>query len=161
MMGSLKEIILALSKSHLPIQVLVVTGANRRLKKKIQRIQSKVNFPLRVLGYTRQIDELMEVSDLLISKPGGLTTAEALAKEIPLGILDSLAGQERRNKELLLEKEIAFELRSEEAMICLIKNFMEGSFDWNHWRSRVRELARPKAAQEIAQTIIELIKNRT
>jgi len=158
MMGSLKEVILVLNKSHLPIQVLVVTGANRRLRKKIQRIQSKVNFPLKVLGYTRQIDELMEVSDLLISKPGGLTTAEALAKEIPLGILDSLAGQERRNKELLLEKEIAFELRSKKAMICLIKNFVEGDFDWENWRRRVRDLARPKAAQEIAQTIIELIK---
>ncbi len=160
-MGSLKKNVLALDKSHLPIQVLVVTGANRRLKKKIQRIQSKVIFPLKVLGYTRQIDELMEVSDLLISKPGGLTTTEALAKEIPLGIFDSLAGQERRNKELLLKKEIAFELKSEEAMICLIKNFVEGDFDWENWRSRVRDLARPKAAQEIAQTIIELIKNRT
>lgn len=160
-MGSLKEIVLALDKSHLPIQVLVVTGANRRLRKKIRRIQSKVDFPLKVLGYTRQIDELMEVSDLLISKPGGLTTAEALTKEIPLGILDSLAGQEKRNKDLLLEKGIAFELRSKEAMISLIKNFMEGSFDWDHWRIRVRDLARPKAAEEIAQTIMKLIENRT
>lgn len=157
-MGSLKKSVLALNKSHLPIQVLVVTGANRRLGKKIRRIQSKVDFPLKVLGYTRKIDELMEISDLLISKPGGLTTAEALTKEIPLGILDSLAGQERKNKGLLLEKGIAFELRSKEAMICLIKNFMEGSFDWENWRSRVRNLARPKAAQEIAQTVIELIK---
>ena len=103
----------------------------------------------------------MEVSDLLISKPGGLTTAEALTKEIPLGILDSLAGQEKRNKDLLLEKGIAFELRSKEAMIYLIKNFMEGSFDWDHRRSRVRDLARPKAAQEIAQTVIKLIEDRT
>lgn len=158
--GSLKEIVLALDKSHLPIQVLVVTGANRRLRKKIRRTQSKVDFPLKVLGYTRQIDELMEISDLLISKPGGLTTAEALAKEIPLGILDSLAGQERRNKDLLLEKGIAFEVRDKEAMISLIKNFVEGDFDWEIWRSRVKDLARPKAAQEIAQTVMKLIENR-
>jgi len=158
--GSLREIVLSLDSSHLPIQLLVVTGANRRLKRKFQRIQSRVSLPLKVLGYTRQVDELMEVSDLLISKPGGLTTAEALAKELPLAIVDSLAGQERRNKELLLEKEIAFELNSREAMISLVRNFIENSFNSENWRKKVRKLARPGAAQEIAQTVIELVKNR-
>lgn len=158
--GSLREIVLALDNSHLPIQLLVVTGANRRLKKKFQGIQSRVSLPLKVLGYTRQVDELMEVSDLLISKPGGLTTAEALVKELPLGIVDSLAGQERRNKELLLEKEIAFELNGREAIICLIRNFIDNSFDLEKWRKRARKLAHPRAAQEIAQTVIELVKNR-
>lgn len=157
--GSLRKIILALDKSHLPVQLLVVTGTNRRLRKKIQKIQSKVNFPLRVLGYTRQIDELMEISDLLLSKPGGLTTAEALAKEIPLVILDSQGGPERRNKEFFLEKKIASELKSKKEMVRLIRNFMK-SFDWEGWRSRVKDIARPKAAQEIAQTVIKLIKEK-
>lgn len=158
--GSPKEIILALDKSHLPVQLLVVTGTNRRLRKKIQKIQAKVNFPLKALGYTKQIDELMEVSHLLISKPGGLTTAEALAKEIPLGIFDSLAGQERRNKKFLLEKEIAFELKSKGDIVRLVRNLMEHSFDMENWRNRVKDLARPKAAEEITQTVMELIKNR-
>lgn len=159
--GSLREIVLNLDSSRLPIQLLVVTGANRRLKRKFQRIQSRVSLPLKVLGYTRQVDELMEVSDLLISKPGGLTTAEALVKELPLAIVDSLAGQERRNKELLLKKEIAFELNSKEDMIYLIKNFIDNSFDLESWRRRARELAHPGAAQKIAQTVMKLVKTRT
>lgn len=158
--GSSIKIIVSLDKSNLPIQLLVATGTNRRLKKKIQKIQSKVNFPLTVLGYTKQVDELMEVSDLLISKPGGLTTAEALAKEIPVGILDSQGGPERRNKELLLEKEIAFELNSGEDIIYLIRNLMDNSFDLDSWRKRVRKLARPGAAEKIAQTVMELIDKR-
>jgi len=155
--GSLGKIILTLDTSNLPIQLLVVTGTNRRLRKKIEKIQSKVNFPLTVLGYTRQVDELMEVSDLLISKPGGLTTAEALAKEIPLGILDSQGGPERRNKELLLEKEIAFELNSREDIIYLIRNLMDSSFDLENWRKRARKLAHPEAAEKITQTVMELM----
>jgi processive 1,2-diacylglycerol beta-glucosyltransferase len=102
----------------------------------------------------------MEVSDLLISKPGGLTTAEALVKELPLGIVDSLAGQERRNKQLLLRKEIAFELNSREAIIRLISNLKDNSFDLESWRKRARKLACPRAAEKIAQTVIELVKNR-
>jgi len=159
--GSLRKIILTLDKSNLPIQILVVTGTNRRLRKKIQKIQSKVNFPLTVLGYTRQIDELMEISDLLISKPGGLTTAEALAKEIPMGILDSQGGPERRNEEFLLEKEIAFELNSREDIIYLIRNLMDSSFDLENWRKRARKLAHPEAAEKITQTVMESLDTRS
>ena len=153
--GSLREIIFSLDSSKLPLQLLVVTGANRRLRKELEGIRSKITLPLRVFGYTRQVDELMEVSDLLISKPGGLTTAEALVKELPLGIVDSLAGQERRNKQLLLREKIAFELNSREAIIRLIKNLMDNSFDLESWRKRVRKLAYPGAAEKIAQTVME------
>ncbi len=159
--GSLREIVFSLDSSGLPLQLLVVTGANRRLRKELDGIRTKINLPLKLFGYTRQVDELMEVSDLLISKPGGLTTAEALVKELPLGIVDSLAGQERRNKQLLLRKEIAFELNSREAIIRLINNFINSSFDLESWRKRARKLAYPRAAERIAQTIMEsLDKNR-
>ncbi|TKJ47650.1 hypothetical protein CEE34_02540 [Candidatus Aerophobetes bacterium Ae_b3a] len=153
--GSLREIVFSLDSSNLPLQLLVVTGANRRLRKELEGIRTKISLPLRLFGYTRQVDELMEVSDLLISKPGGLTTAEALVKELPLGIVDSLAGQERRNKQLLLRKEIAFELNSREAIIRLINNLKDNSFDLESWRKRARKLACPRAAEKIAQTVME------
>ncbi len=153
--GSLQEIVFSLDSSNLPLQLLVVTGANRRLRKELERIRSKISLPLKIFGYTRQVDELMEISDLLISKPGGLTTAEALVKELPLGIVNSLAGQERRNKQLLLRKKIAFELNSREAIVRLINDLMGNSFDLESWRKRVRKLAYPRAAEEIAQTVME------
>ena len=159
-MGSLKKIVLTLNSLQLPIQLLVVTGTNRRLKRKFQKMQHKLRFPLKILGYTRHISELMEISDLLISKPGGLTVAEALVKKLPLGIVNSLAGQERRNRELLLKKRIAFELKSKEDIIGLIHKILNGSFDLRSWRERVKELARPEAAQDIAQKIIHLIEKR-
>lgn len=159
-MGSLEEIVLTLNNLRLPIQLLVVTGTNRHLKRKFEKMQPKLSFPLKILGYTRHISELMEASDLLISKPGGLTVAEALAKHLPLGIVNSLAGQERRNRELLLKKGIAFELKDKESIIDLIHKFSNDSFDLKSWRQRVKDLARPKAALDIAQKIMYLIEEK-
>ena len=159
-MGSLKEIVVTLDSSHLPIQLLVVTGINRRLRRKLRALESDLNLPLKVLGYIKQIDELMEISDLLISKPGGLTTAEALVKKLPLGIVDSLAGQERRNQQLLSHKGISFELKDKEDLINLIQSFLDNSFDLAQWQSRVGDLARPRATQEIVEKLVSLAKGR-
>jgi len=159
-MGPLKEIVLALNNCELPIQLLVVTGTNRHLRRKLRKIQPGLSFPSRILGYTREVAELMEISDLLISKPGGLTVAEALATETPLGILDSLAGQERRNQELLLKKGVAFELKDRQDIIGLIRKLLDSSFDLEDWRGRVRKLARPRAAQDIARRIMHLVEER-
>jgi processive 1,2-diacylglycerol beta-glucosyltransferase len=159
-MGSLKEIVVTLDSSHLPIQLLVVTGINRRLKRKLQALESDLNLSLKVLGYIKQIDELMEISDLLISKPGGLTTAEALVKKLPLGIFDSLAGQERRNQQLLSEKGVTFELKGKEDLIDLIQRFLNNSLDLTQWRQGVNGLARPQATQEIVEKLVSLTKQR-
>ncbi len=159
-MGSLKEIVVTLDSSHLPIQLLVVTGINRRLRRKLRALESDLNLPLKVLGYIKQIDELMEISDLLISKPGGLTTAEALVKKLPLGIVDSLAGQERRNQQLLSQKGISFELRDKEDLINLVQSFLDSSFDLTQWEHRVADLARPRATQEIVEKLVSLAERR-
>jgi len=159
-MGSLKEIVLGLASSHLPIQLLVVTGINRKLRNKFRRMQSKLDLPLKVFGYTREIDELMEISDLLISKPGGLTTAEALAKSLPLGIVDSLAGQERRNKELLLEKGLAFELKNKEDIVGLIGHLLNDSSYLKEWQRHIADFACPQAAEQIAQKVMSLVKEK-
>ena len=159
-MGSLKEIVVTLDNAHLPIQLLVVTGINRRLKRKLQALESDLNLSLKVLGYIKQIDELMEISDLLISKPGGLTTAEALVKKLPLGIFDSLAGQERRNQQLLSEKGVTFELKGKEDLIDLIQGFLNNSLDLTQWRQGVDGLARPQATQEIVEKLVSLTKQR-
>ena len=154
-MGPLRRTVDALNGLGLPIQLLIVTGTNDGLKKELQEIESELSIPIKILGYTKKIDELMEISDLLMSKPGGLTITEALVKDLPLGILDSLAGQERKNQEFLLKKKIAFNLQREKEMVSLIQRFLDGSFDFENWQARARELVKPKAALDIAYRIVE------
>lgn len=157
-MGSLHQIVFNLNKLHLPVQLLVVSGTNHGLEEKLQEMKSKLDMPMRVWGYVEEVDELMEVSDILISKPGGLTTAEALVKGLPMGIVNSLGGQEKRNQELLLKKKIAFKLSNEKDMTDLIARFLHESHEsseFKEWQIKVKELAKPEAALDIARRIIQ------
>lgn len=158
--GPFRRTVDALNELGLPIQLLIVTGTNDGLKKELQEIESELSIPIKILGYTRKINELMEISDLLISKPGGLTIAEALVKDLPLGIQDYLAGQERKNQEFLLKKKIAFNLQGEKEIVSLIQSFLDGSFDFENWQIRKRELVKPKAALNLARKIVELANER-
>jgi len=156
-LGPIKETVLALAKNSLPIQILVVTGTNRKLKKKLDRISQNIKLSLKVLGYIRQIDELMEISDLLITKPGGLTCAEALSKGLPIMALDSITGQERKNKELLLEKGLAFSLDSPGQLVSLVRNCINDGFNRDLWRKKAKEFARLNSSQEIVREIVEIL----
>ena len=159
-LGPIEKIVYTLSDMNLSLQLLVVTGINRHLKRKLEQLQSRINFPLRIWGFVNEIDQLMGVSNLLISKPGGLTTAEALSKAVPMGIVDSLAGQERRNRELLLERGVAFDLREGREIARLVAKLSDGSFDWEDWKKKVSELARPHASWEITRQVIMNLKKK-
>ncbi len=158
--GPLRRIVDALNELVLPVQLLIVTGINDGLKKELQEIESELSIPIKILGYTKKINELMEISDLLMSKPGGLTITEALAKDLPFGILDCLAGQERKNREFLLQKKIAFNLQREKEIVSLIQRFLDRSFDLEKWQARARELVKPKAALDIAERVVQLANER-
>ncbi len=162
-MGSLRQIVLNLDKLHLPVQLLVVSGINHGLEEKLQEMKSKLDVPMKVWGYVEEVDELMEVSDLLISKPGGLTTAEVLVKGLPMGIVNSLGGQEKRNQEFLLKKKIAFKLSNKKDMTDLIVRFLHEShesFDFKEWQIKVKELAKPEAALDIARRVVQSINEK-
>jgi len=157
-LGPIEDAVLAFKEVSFPLQVLVVTGINRNLKRNLDKISPKLNFPLKVWGYVREIDELMEISDLLISKPGGLTTAEALSKGLPMIVLDSITGQEMRNKGLLLEKGLAFNLGNKEEIVSIVSRCINDGFDRNLWRKRAKELSRPNASWEIVHKIVEMTR---
>jgi len=159
-LGPIKDTVRALKEVSLPLQVLVVTGVNRKLKRNLRKISPKLNFPLKVWGYVREIDELMEISDLLITKPGGLTTAEALTKGLPMILMDSITGQEMTNKKLLLERGLAFSLNTPEQVISLVRNCINNGYDREFWRKKAKELSRPRASREIVYNAVEMLKNK-
>ncbi|MGC2580300.1 MAG: glycosyltransferase, partial [Terrimicrobiaceae bacterium] len=84
-------------------QAIVVCGKNEDVRKEIEAITSEQKERFRVLGFTGEMPDLLGAATLLLSKPGGLTTAEALARGLPMVILDPIGGQEERNSDVLLE----------------------------------------------------------
>ena len=100
-MGPVGEILAELDKVERPFQTVVVTGRNQELRRELAAQDRK--HPTQVLGFVTNMHELMAVADLLITKPGGLTSSEALAMGKPLFILNPIPGQEAANSDFLLE----------------------------------------------------------
>ena len=85
------------------IQVIAIAGKNEKMKKEFEEIVAKKHkeATIKVLPFTDKVPELMSISDLVITKPGGLTTSESLASSLPLIIINPIPGQEEENAEFL------------------------------------------------------------
>lgn len=101
--GRIEALFQALLAVAEPIELVVVTGRNEAAQRRLARIAPPERHRVDVRGYTTEIDELMVAADLIVSKPGGLTTSEALASGTPLVVVDPIPCQEERNSDLLLE----------------------------------------------------------
>lgn len=102
-LGPIKAIVRALLKIHLNFQMVVLTGTNKKMFESLKKYEGTSNKKLLVFGYIKNVDELMELASLIITKPGGMTTAESLAKGLPMLIVDPIPGQEMRNTDFLIK----------------------------------------------------------
>lgn len=85
------------------VQFIFVTGNNRKAYDKMKQDPKFIHPNIHVLGFIKEIDQLMEVSDLLLTKPGGLTCTEALAKGLPMLFYQAIPGQEEENCQYFIE----------------------------------------------------------
>ncbi|HHU31316.1 MAG TPA: glycosyltransferase [Clostridia bacterium] len=106
-MGDILGICDYLAKHEKRLQVVVVTGKDEKLKKRISELAFGSRNKFLVLGYVNNVFEWMGVSDLLISKAGGLTTSEALASNLPMLIYRPIPGQEEGNANYLMQAGVA------------------------------------------------------
>ncbi|QSR89064.1 MGDG synthase family glycosyltransferase [Methylacidiphilum caldifontis] len=103
------EVILeSLETLKMPLQIVVVCGKNVQMEEKIRIQASKLsNHSIQVYGFTTEMHKFMDVADILIGKPGGLTASEAMAMGLPMIIISPIPGQEEFNSDFLLEKGVA------------------------------------------------------
>ena len=108
--GPTVEMLRACAAEPPPCQLLVVAGKNAEMEQAAKAALAGAKLPAQVYGFVNNVHELMDASDLIVSKPGGLSTAEALAKGRPMMIVEPIPGQEQRNAEWLLENGAAVRL---------------------------------------------------
>jgi processive 1,2-diacylglycerol beta-glucosyltransferase len=96
-LGGIKGIFKTLMQSSLDIQIIAVTGNNTKLKRQIEYLSREGCHKVRIYGFTDKIPDFMAISDILITKPGGLSVSEALIKGLPIVIISPIPGQEERN----------------------------------------------------------------
>lgn len=153
-MGPVAKILAELDKVPGEFQVVVVTGRNEELRRDLAAQDHK--HPTHVLGFASNMHELMAVADLVITKPGGLTSSEALAMGKPLFILNPIPGQEAANSDFLLERGAAAKVNRVEDLPYRIEQLL-GSKKLSQMGAAAKALGRPQAAQTVCREVVERI----
>jgi len=139
-----------------PLQLIAVAGKNQALYRKLVQFAATSTHPVKVLGFVDNVHELMSVADLLISKPGGMSSAEALTKAVPLIIFRPIPGQEEANTRFLLDSHVALRADSlPELQGILTRLLFEDNNDLSALCQQAALLGRPNAAADIAKIIAE------
>jgi processive 1,2-diacylglycerol beta-glucosyltransferase len=136
-------------------QAIIVCGRNEQLQGDIKELIGDQAHRFKVLGYTSEMPALMGAATLLLSKPGGLTTAEALARGLPMVILDPIGGQEERNSDVLLEAGAAIKCTEVTVLNHKIKRLLDDPKRIALMSENARKLGRPRAAADIAEIVME------
>jgi processive 1,2-diacylglycerol beta-glucosyltransferase len=136
------------------IGAVVVCGRNEKLKQEVEEVVAG-RTAFRVLGFTNEMRDLMGAADLIVSKPGGLTTAEALACGLPMCILDPIGGQEEHNADVLLENGAAIKCPEITLLPYKVGKLLADRPRLERMRENARRLGRPDSAAAVARIVLE------
>ena len=140
-----------------PMELVVVCGRNEELRRKLGQQPPPQPHRVKILGYTNDIDELMAVADVVISKPGGLTSAEVLARGSVLAIVNPIPGQESRNADYLLENGAAIKIGPVATLSYKIDALLNDPRRLARLKTNARRLGHPRAAFAVAEKVLAMI----
>jgi processive 1,2-diacylglycerol beta-glucosyltransferase len=151
----------ALVQSLLPLQqraqIVAICGRNEELKERLTKLAARIKPDASVLlkpfGYTKEMDELMTASDLVLGKPGGLTTSEALAKGLVFVIVNPIPGQEERNSDHLLEGAAAIRCNNLPTLSYKLDRLLSDPQRFKTMQANARRMGHPNAASEIVEKL--------
>ena len=158
--GNIEQLLQALTDLQTPSQILAICGRNEDLKVKLEKLAvEKLNnefVTFHPIGFTNAMDEYMSASDLIVGKPGGLTTSEAMAKGLIFVVVNPIPGQEVRNSDHLLEKGCAIKCNDLHILAYKIDKLVNDSVRFETMKENVAKFARPLAAFEIIEKLFDL-----
>ncbi len=153
-LGPMKEAVKSLVALNRPLQIIVIAGTNTKLLAWIKKIQRKTSKKIIAYDYANNVDELMEVSTLIITKPGGMTTSECLAKGLPMVVIDPIPGQEERNCDFLVKSGIAVRVYNKKEIAHCVEMLLNDPAKLQSMKESALKFARPNAAQDIARLVL-------
>ncbi len=158
---SLGEVVNALLKKGPPKTILIICGRTEKIKDALAAVivvppGSVVKF----YGYVDNMHELMGIADLTVTKPGGLTTSECLARCLPMVLVSPIPGQEERNAEMLIENGCAVLARTPAALAYKLETLLSDAPRLQKMRENCRRTGHPNAAREIVTDMIDLVAKK-
>ena len=137
-------------------QLIVVCGNNAEMKAEIDEIAKTARHKMLVTGFVKTIPQMMDASDAIITKPGGLTTSEALAKRLPMIIANPIPGQEERNAEFLLNNGCAFATSKTCPVDECMYQLLSSDVRLDTMRECIGAIAKPGSAEALGDFLVDL-----
>lgn len=159
-LGPMKSVIRKLDKLPQPFDIIAVTGKNEELKERLARRGEKLRHQTKIFGFVENVHELMGIAEVIVTKPGGITTAEALVKKLPMIIINPIPGQEAKNTELLLSQGVAVEAEDANDVMLYVDEFLRNPEKLRQMRHAATALGRPHAADHAAAAILNLLETK-
>lgn len=138
-------------------QVIGIAGKNEKMKLAFENIVRENNCEknVKVLEFTDKVPELMSISDLVVTKPGGMTTTESLASRLPMIIINPIPGQEVENAEFLESKNIAIWIRKDDDVNEVLKNLFESPTKLKEMKQNTKLLANINSTRDICDILLK------
>lgn len=138
------------------IQIVAISGKNIKMKHKFEELANNSNMPenIKIMEYTNSVPELMSVSDLVVTKPGGLTTSESLASGIPIIVINPIPGQEFQNAEFLEEKGVGIWIKSSTTIDETLHSLLNNPDKFKQMKINAKLLAKKYSTRDICKILL-------
>jgi processive 1,2-diacylglycerol beta-glucosyltransferase len=158
--GPLENALVAIDRLDAPVQTVVVVGKNPSLERRLREVAKTMRHRVKVVGFISNVYDYMRAADVLVSKPGGLTSSEALVAELPIIMLRPLPGQEERNTSYLEERGVGIRVERSRELTRALDRLLGSPSLLERMRRNARGLAHPDAAGAVASMIESLHDRR-
>ena len=157
--GNIPQIFRELVRGELDVQAIFLAGKNEDLRVVAESIAGEAPFPVKVIGYSDEIEQLMSAANVMISKLGGLTTFEALACRVPIiaDVITEPMPQEAGTAKLIAQRGAGVLLKRSSDVVAVVKRMMEDEVHYARMRAATTGLAIPNATRQIVEEIAALI----
>jgi len=156
--GGLLAAVRAISQARLPVQLLVVTGRNKRLYASLQRMRAKLHVPAEIFGFVQNMPEMMHASDVIVTKAGPGTISEALACQLPIVLSGYVPGQEEGNIEYVVESGVGMLALSSRILVDALRHLLRpGSPELSRCLQNAQRIRRPSASFDIAHCLLSFL----
>ncbi len=159
--GPIESLITHLLHLNTPTQIIAIAGKSKDLLTKLEKLanslstqHSSTQGTLVPIGFTKQMDEYMAAADILISKPGGLTTSEAMARGLPMCVVNPIPGQEERNADHLLEAGVAIKCNNPPTLAWKLQQLLQNPARFQAMQAAATSFGKPSANQIIINTLL-------
>jgi processive 1,2-diacylglycerol beta-glucosyltransferase len=154
-LGPIPQTLQALDRMTGEFEVKVLTGRNSRLYKRLLETQKKYRKKISVYPYLNDITTFIREAAVIISKPGGLTTAHALAAGVPIVFINPIPGQEAKNAAILLKYRAGLEAKAPSEAAVLVSGLLSDPDKIPGLSAGMATLAKPRASTQIAETVMK------